>query len=148
MDQIDFNERALQALARDPGAWHCLDCWAKAAGLTSAEDKVRLRRLARGLATKRHAAPGTPPTATSATRTTSGQPPSRDIQRMTCKFGHEHPPKEVWRSDDAFPRGHITRYHCRRCPYKGGRGLTTSLYSVREPTVRHHCRKCFPSNRL
>jgi hypothetical protein len=48
---MGFHERAIEALERDPGTWHCIDCWGEVAGLTSPEDKIKLGGLARTLAT-------------------------------------------------------------------------------------------------
>jgi hypothetical protein len=42
-----FDSHALAALRPHLGAWHCLPCWASAAGLNAPGDMARLRLLAR-----------------------------------------------------------------------------------------------------
>jgi hypothetical protein len=44
-----FDSHALAALRAHLGAWLCLPCWARAAGLSAPEDMGRLRVLARRL---------------------------------------------------------------------------------------------------
>jgi len=44
-----FDNHALAALRIHPGAWHCMPCWAREAGLNSLQDVARLRLLARRL---------------------------------------------------------------------------------------------------
>ena len=44
-----FANHALAVLRAHVGAWHCLPCWARAAGLNAPEDMGRLRLLARRL---------------------------------------------------------------------------------------------------
>jgi hypothetical protein len=44
-----FDNHALAALRTHAGQWHCLPCWARAAGLNAPEDMGRLRLLARRL---------------------------------------------------------------------------------------------------
>jgi hypothetical protein len=48
---MDFHERAMKALEKRAGTFHCIDCWAKAASLTSPEDHQQLSGLARTMAT-------------------------------------------------------------------------------------------------
>jgi len=52
-----IRERALSALAGDPGTWHCIPCWAWAAGLLD-RDRLALRILARTFPTSGSARPG------------------------------------------------------------------------------------------
>jgi hypothetical protein len=42
-----FDNHALAVLRAHVGAWHCLPCWARAAGVNAPEDMGRLRVLAR-----------------------------------------------------------------------------------------------------
>jgi hypothetical protein len=44
-----FDNHALAALRLHPGAWHCMSCWAREAGLHSPEEVAQLRLLARRL---------------------------------------------------------------------------------------------------
>jgi len=43
----ELYDRAMVALEEQNGKWHCAQCWANAAGLTSPEDQQRLSALAR-----------------------------------------------------------------------------------------------------
>ncbi len=47
MDANRFHDQALTALDAHSGKWHCVSCWAQAAGLPSPEDQRRLGDLAR-----------------------------------------------------------------------------------------------------
>jgi hypothetical protein len=44
-----FDNHALAALRAHAAAWHCMLCWAREANLNPAEDRARLRLLARRL---------------------------------------------------------------------------------------------------
>ena len=44
-----FDNHALAALRTHVGQWHCLPCWARAAGLNAPDDMSQLRMLARRL---------------------------------------------------------------------------------------------------
>jgi hypothetical protein len=46
-----FHDQALAALDSRSGKWHCVSCWAQAAGLTAPEDQQRLTALARSFLT-------------------------------------------------------------------------------------------------
>lgn len=49
MNRNRFHDQALTALGVHSGNWHCMECWSRASDLTSPEDVMRLRALARSL---------------------------------------------------------------------------------------------------
>jgi len=66
---------------------------------------------------------------------------------LTCKYGHRHPPEEVWVNTEH--RNRPRPYHCVECPERKKRGSRTDQWTVfNSPAVtgRRPCRVCFPSD--
>jgi len=65
---------------------------------------------------------------------------------LTCKYGHRHPPDEVWVNTERPNRPRP--YHCVECSERKKERRTDQWMAFNSPAVtgRRACRVCFPSD--